>query len=97
VILGGRRSARQTRNRLCGSRRLLALAGNRVLVEQIAHLRSRTRLYGLRRLAEDGTLTSSAREHSALLDLLLARDAAAEDLMRRHIGHVRGTWAGISE
>jgi len=77
---------------------LLALAGNRVLVDQIAHLRSRTRLYGLRRLAENGTLASSAREHSALLDLLLARDdAAAEDLMRRHIGHVRGTWAGISE
>jgi len=77
---------------------LLALAGNRVLVEQIAQLRSRTRLYGLRKLAADGALASSAREHSELLDLLLAREAtAAEELMRRHIGHIRGTWAGNSE
>jgi DNA-binding GntR family transcriptional regulator len=73
---------------------LLSLAGNRTLVDQIAQLRSRSRLYGLRRLADTGMLAASAQEHSELLDLLEERDAAAaEQLMGRHIGHIRGEWA----
>jgi DNA-binding GntR family transcriptional regulator len=36
----------------------------------------------------------SAHEHAELLDLLATGDVAGiEDLMRRHIGHVRGIWA----
>jgi DNA-binding GntR family transcriptional regulator len=74
---------------------LLSLTGNRTLVRQVAELRSRSRLYGLRSLAAEGRLTASAREHAQLLDLLEERDApAAEELMRRHIRHIRSTWAG---
>lgn len=73
---------------------LLAQAGNRHLVETVRSLRARSRLYGLRALADRGALVPSAHEHAELLDLLTAGDAAgAEDLMRRHIGHVRGIWA----
>src|SRR6185436_16096063 len=75
---------------------LLALAGNRHLVEVVANLRARSRLYGLQELAERGELGRSAAEHEQLVDLVVAGDAAgAADLMRRHIGHVRGTWAGF--
>lgn len=77
---------------------LLEIAGNRHLVELIGNLRSRSRLYGLRPLAERGLLVRSAAEHEQLVDLVLAgdRDGAAE-VMRRHIGHVRGAWAGNEE
>ncbi|MFD5097034.1 GntR family transcriptional regulator [Amycolatopsis thailandensis] len=73
---------------------LLDLAGNEHLVEVVRSLRARSRIYGLKALAERGQLISSSREHSELVDLIEARDAdGAEDLMRRHIGHVRGIWA----
>jgi DNA-binding GntR family transcriptional regulator len=75
--------------------RLLALAGNRHLVETVRSLRARSRIYGLRSLADRGALVPSAHEHAELLDLLAAGDAdGAERLMRGHIGHVRGIWAG---
>ena len=74
--------------------RLLALAGNEHLVTLIGELRARARLYGLRRLASQGDLDASAREHTELLDLLASGDAPrVEKLMRRHLGHVRGIWA----
>lgn len=77
---------------------LLGLAGNRHLVEVAGDLRKRSRLFGLAGLAETGTLAASAREHAELLDLLGAGDAAgAEALMRRHLAHVRGAWAGRPE
>jgi DNA-binding GntR family transcriptional regulator len=77
---------------------LLALAGNEQLVRVVGELRARSRLYGLNVLVERGELVHSAREHEQLVDLVLARDAdAAETLMRRHIRHVRGTWAGAVE
>ena len=77
---------------------LLALAGNRHLVEVVANLRARSRLYGLQSLAERGELGRSASEHEQIVDLVLAGDAtAAAELMRRHIGHVRGAWAGHHE
>ncbi|RSM74426.1 GntR family transcriptional regulator [Amycolatopsis sp. WAC 01375] len=73
---------------------LLGLAGNEHLVEIVRSLRARSRIYGLKVLAERGQLVSSAREHAELVDLIEARDAdGAEALMRRHIGHVRGIWA----
>ncbi|MEV7795939.1 GntR family transcriptional regulator [Streptomyces sp. NPDC087512] len=73
---------------------LLGLAGNSRLVETVADLRKRSRLYGLTELAEAGALVASAREHTALLDLMLAGDAAAaEEHMRHHLAHVRTLWA----
>ncbi|MFF1279141.1 GntR family transcriptional regulator [Streptomyces marokkonensis] len=73
---------------------LLALAGNSRLVETVADLRKRSRLYGLTELAEAGALVASAQEHTALLDLMLSGDAAAaEEHMRHHLAHVRTLWA----
>jgi DNA-binding GntR family transcriptional regulator len=77
---------------------LLALAGNPRLVDTVLVLRAQTRLYGLEYLAEQRRLTASAAEHFELLDALLARDPArTEEVMRRHIGHVRGIWAAVRE
>lgn len=73
---------------------LLAYSGNQKLVEVVSDLRSQTRLLGLTPLVESGRLVPSATEHHDLLDLVEAGDAeGAEQLMRRHIGHVRGLWA----
>ncbi|WP_434598635.1 GntR family transcriptional regulator [Streptomyces sp. A5-4] len=73
---------------------LLALAGNRRLVEEVGNLRKRSRLFGLNRLAETGQLTASAEEHIELLDLLVAGDAeGAEACMLAHMSHVRSLWA----
>lgn len=74
---------------------LLGLAGNAELVRLVGELRDRSRIYGLARLAETGRLGDSAREHVSMLDLAAAGDRAGlARLMRRHIGHVRGSWAG---
>lgn len=78
--------------------RLLGLAGNSHLVETVRDLRGRTRLWGLAQLAESGRLVATAREHGELLDLLAEGNReGAMDLMARHIGHVRGVWAGRPE
>jgi DNA-binding GntR family transcriptional regulator len=73
---------------------LLGHSGNRHLVDLVAGLRSRARLYGLDRLADTGRLVNSAREHTTLVELLERGDeAAATHLIRQHIQHVRGIWA----
>jgi DNA-binding GntR family transcriptional regulator len=73
---------------------LLAYSGNQKLVDVVSDLRTQTRLLGLTPLVESGRLVQSAAEHNELMDLVEARDAdGAEQLMRRHIGHVRGLWA----
>lgn len=73
---------------------LLAYSGNPRLVDVVSDLRSQTRLLGLTPLVKSGRLVQSAAEHHELVDLVAARDAAgAEQLMLRHIGHVRGLWA----
>ncbi|MDN3264670.1 GntR family transcriptional regulator [Streptomyces sp. CSDS2] len=73
---------------------LLALAGNAHLVEVVADLRGRSRLYGLTALVRAGRLLASAEEHLELLDALLERDErAVHAIMTRHLGHVRGLWA----
>ncbi|MFI2645194.1 GntR family transcriptional regulator [Streptomyces sp. NPDC018610] len=73
---------------------LLGLAGNDRLVEVVADLRKRSRLYGLGSLNETGRLVASAQEHVDLLDLMLAGEAReAEDCMRRHLAHIRTLWA----
>lgn len=72
---------------------LLTLAGNTHLVDMVRDLRNRSRLYGLRTLAQQDLL-DSAGEHVRLLELISAGDAdAAQELMRVHIGHLRTTWA----
>ena len=78
--------------------RLLALAGNRQIVDDVKRLRGMARLSGLRRLHEAGRLVQTAREHHDLLDRVAAGDAAStEEIMRRHLQHVRGVWAGLPE
>lgn len=78
--------------------RILAVAGNRKVVEEVRRLRNLSRLYGLGPLAESGELIATAQEHTELLDLLEAHDATgAKLLMDRHIGHIRGVWAGLEE
>lgn len=77
---------------------LLELTGNHRLVRLVGQLRDQTRLQGLKRLAEAGRLTATANEHRAILEALQARDAgAAEGLMRVHLEHTRGLWAGRAE
>lgn len=77
---------------------LLELAGNAELVAVVGQLRARSRLYGLEELVRRGELERSAAEHLELLDLVRRRDAdGAANLMRRHITHVRGVWAGHQE
>lgn len=70
---------------------LISYAGNSRITTLIADLRTRTRLFGLVALQEDGELVLAAREHLAIVDAVSARDAGAvEDLMRGHIGRTRG-------
>jgi len=77
---------------------LLALAGNERLVDVVGDLRAQARLYGLEQLVAQDRLVESGMEHFEILEALLARDpVAAEDVMRRHIGHVRGIWAALPE
>lgn len=77
---------------------LLELLGNRRLVRLVAQLRDQTRLVGIAELAREGNLMASAREHRDILAALRTREAdAAEQLMRRHLVHTRGIWAGRSE
>lgn len=78
--------------------RLTALLGNQQYVNMVAQLRNRTRLTGLLDLGGDMDLVRSAREHLELLDLIEAGDSpGVESLMRQHLGHVRGLWAGRPE
>lgn len=77
---------------------LLELTGNHRLVRLVGQLRDQTRLQGLKPLAEAGRLTATANEHRAILEALQTREAGeAEALMRVHLEHTRGLWAGRAE
>jgi DNA-binding GntR family transcriptional regulator len=77
---------------------MLSLSGNGRLVRLVGQLRDQTRLIGLRGMADSGMLAESAAEHRVILDALRARDARrAETLVRHHLEHTRGTWAGRVE
>lgn len=77
---------------------LLGLSNNPQLVKAVGDLRARSRLYGLERLAQQARLSASAAEHLDLLDAIISRDPLrAEDIMRRHLAHVRGIWADRPE
>ncbi|MEJ3657264.1 GntR family transcriptional regulator [Actinomycetes bacterium KLBMP 9759] len=74
---------------------MLGLLGNGRLVQMVEMLRDQTRLYGLRSLAEQGLLVSTAQEHFPLLEAVLAGDVEeAARMMTLHLSHVRGDWAG---
>lgn len=76
---------------------LIRLHGNKRLVRTVADLRDQTRLYGLTETAEH-SLIEAAKEHRAILEALLARDAPlAQRLLTTHLGHVRNEWASPSE
>jgi DNA-binding GntR family transcriptional regulator len=77
---------------------MLELTGNRRLVGLVAQLRDQTRIAGITELAREGNLERSAAEHRDILDALEAGDAdKAEELMKRHLIHTRGIWAGRAE
>jgi DNA-binding GntR family transcriptional regulator len=69
---------------------LLGGFGNRLLASTVIDLRHRSRLYGLEELTHTGKLADSAAEHLELVDLLERGTAAqVEQLMRRHLSHIR--------
>ncbi|MBV9821152.1 MAG: GntR family transcriptional regulator [Actinobacteria bacterium] len=73
---------------------LLGLLGNKTLANTVQSLRIRSRLYGMSTLADTGQLLPTSHEHAELIESIRAQDAdGAARLMRRHIGHVRGSWA----
>jgi DNA-binding GntR family transcriptional regulator len=77
--------------------RFLTLHGNDILVATVRQLRDRTRLHGLKAVADAGNLVENTNEHYAMIDAALDHDRAAmEQIMRDHIGHVRTNWAATS-
>lgn len=77
---------------------LLRAIGNARLVQIVGQLRDQTRLTGLPEIRGTERLVRSAHEHVLLLDALEAGDGpAAERLMRDHLNHVTGLWAGLNE
>jgi DNA-binding GntR family transcriptional regulator len=78
--------------------RLVGLFGNERITLLVGQLRDQTRLYGLSRLVKEGKLQESAAEHAAILAAVASGNREqAERLTRRHLGHTRGIWAGLSE
>ncbi|MFD5258966.1 GntR family transcriptional regulator [Streptomyces bobili] len=77
---------------------LLELLGNRRLVAMVGQLRDQARMEGLQKLADQGELTQSGEEHIAIVDAIASGDAElTADLMRKHLTHSRGIWAGRAE
>lgn len=73
---------------------LLAYTENERLVTIVDGLRDHTRLFGLQKLSERGTLTASAEEHKPILDAIVGGDAkSTRDLMLKHLDHIKGDWA----
>ncbi|MEU0214804.1 GntR family transcriptional regulator [Streptomyces sp. NPDC006265] len=77
---------------------LLELLGNRRLVAMVGQLRDQARMEGLQKLADQGELTQSGEEHLTIMDAITAGDGElTATLMRRHLTHSRGIWAGRVE
>lgn len=73
---------------------LLGLLGNDRATKLVGNLRDQTRLSGLVGLNERLELTSSAEEHLAIIDAIVAGDEAeTAELMRRHLGHITHEWS----
>ena len=78
--------------------RLMELTGNTRLVRFVENLRDQTRLYGIAALLSQGALIDTNQEHDDILQALIKRDAdVAVELMRMHVNHTRGIWAGQRE
>jgi DNA-binding GntR family transcriptional regulator len=76
---------------------LLGHLKNRRLVDLVASLRDQTPLHGLPHLPIE-SLVRSAQEHLELLDAIAHNDSiGAHQTIERHLRHVRGLWAGLSE
>ncbi|MEU8975800.1 GntR family transcriptional regulator [Streptomyces monashensis] len=74
---------------------LLELLGNRRLVAMVGQLRDQARMQGLQKLADQGELARSGEEHIEIVDAVESGNAElAADLMRGHLAHSRGIWAG---
>jgi DNA-binding GntR family transcriptional regulator len=77
---------------------LLALYGNKRLVNAVRELRQQTRMVNLVRMRESNKLHDSAHEHHEMLDLLEQGDGEAlEQLIVVHLGHVVGWWSGTPD
>ncbi|WP_210435765.1 FCD domain-containing protein [Saccharopolyspora sp. ASAGF58] len=77
---------------------LLAHLGHPRLVDIVGQPRDQTRLCGLDRLVGTQVPVASIREHDELLDAVEAdRTEDAVEVMRRHLKHARGLWAGRAE
>jgi DNA-binding GntR family transcriptional regulator len=77
---------------------LLEPLGNKRLLDLVLRLRNQQRLYGLPRLVRSAAFMETALEHRAVFDAVVAGNAErAELLMRQHLSHTRGIWAGIRE
>ncbi|MEO7448453.1 MAG: GntR family transcriptional regulator [Humibacillus sp.] len=77
--------------------RFLALHGNPRVVSVVHDLRLRSRLFGLEALAAAGVLAQMSHEHEQMVDAALRRDGdGMREVMGRHMGHIRSTWAGRS-
>lgn len=77
---------------------LLEPLGNRRLIELIARLRDQQRLYGLPKILHSATFMATASEHRAILEAVESGEKrAAESLIRKHLRHTRGVWAGADE
>ncbi|WP_371030549.1 GntR family transcriptional regulator [Pseudoclavibacter sp. JSM 162008] len=72
----------------------LAMHGNPELVQIVRRARERSRLHNLVPLAEAGQLTASTLEHEQMIEAALDGDRERmQEIVARHIGHVRGEWA----
>lgn len=72
---------------------LIALHGNRRLVESVAVLRDQTRLYGMPGLAHAGALEEAAQEQRQVLDALEAgQPERVRELMQRHLSRITSGW-----
>ena len=77
---------------------LLELLGNHRLVALVGQLRDQARMRGLQRLADQGELTHSGEEHVAIVDAVESGNAEqTAELVRKHLTHSRGIWAGRAE
>lgn len=78
--------------------RFLELHGNRHVVDEVRHLRKRSRLYGLQDLLGTGLMVTLCAEHDEMVHVALERDQGRMvALVSQHIGHVRSVWAGREE
>jgi DNA-binding GntR family transcriptional regulator len=74
---------------------LIDQLGNDQLTRIVAELRERMRLLGMPQLAANGRLLEVGADHVPLVEALADHDQArAEDVMRRHLKHLRSDWAG---